>query len=32
MLNGLDEIGKTMQKQAKIEGFETKAKAARPWV
>jgi 3-isopropylmalate/(R)-2-methylmalate dehydratase small subunit len=32
LLNGLDEIGKTMQKQTKIEGFEAKAKTARSWV
>ena len=31
MLNGLDDIGITQQKQAKIEGFEQKAAAARPW-
>jgi 3-isopropylmalate/(R)-2-methylmalate dehydratase small subunit len=32
MLNGLDDIGLTKQKQAKIDGFEEKSKAARPWV
>jgi 3-isopropylmalate dehydratase small subunit len=31
-LNGLDEIGVTMRKQSKIEGFEQKAKSARPWI
>src|ERR1700761_1227980 len=31
MLNGLDDIGLTKQKQAKIDGFEQKTKAARPW-
>src|SRR6188768_4333287 len=32
MLNGLDDIGLTKQKSAKIESFEEKSKAARPWV
>jgi len=32
LLNGLDDVGLTMQKHAKIESFESKAKAARPWV
>jgi 3-isopropylmalate/(R)-2-methylmalate dehydratase small subunit len=32
LLNGLDDIGLTMQKKDKIAGFEEKAKAARPWV
>jgi 3-isopropylmalate/(R)-2-methylmalate dehydratase small subunit len=31
LLNGLDDIGLTMVKQPKIESFEAKAKAARPW-
>ena len=31
MLNGLDDIGLTKQKQAKIESYEAKAQAARPW-
>jgi 3-isopropylmalate/(R)-2-methylmalate dehydratase small subunit len=31
MLNGLDDIGQTKQKQSKIDGFEEKSKAARPW-
>ena len=29
--NGLDDIGLTKQKQSKIESFEQKAQAARPW-
>ncbi|MGB6659729.1 MAG: 3-isopropylmalate dehydratase small subunit [Xanthobacteraceae bacterium] len=32
LLEGLDEIGLTMQKNAKIDGFEAKAKAERPWM
>ena len=32
LLNGLDDIGLTMQKGDKIDGFEAKAKAARPWM
>jgi 3-isopropylmalate/(R)-2-methylmalate dehydratase small subunit len=32
LLEGLDDIGRTMQKGAKIDGFEAKAKAARPWM
>jgi 3-isopropylmalate/(R)-2-methylmalate dehydratase small subunit len=32
MLNGLDDIGLTNQKSAKIDSFEEKSKAARPWV
>jgi 3-isopropylmalate dehydratase small subunit len=31
MLNGLDDIGLTKQKQSKIESYEDKAKSARPW-
>jgi 3-isopropylmalate/(R)-2-methylmalate dehydratase small subunit len=31
MLNGLDDIGLTKQKQSKIVSYEEKAKAARPW-
>ena len=31
MLNGLDDIGLTKQKQSKIESYEQKAAAARPW-
>ena len=32
MLNGLDDIGLTKLKAGKIESFEGKSKAARPWV
>ena len=32
LLEGLDDIGLTMQKNAKIDDFEAKAKAARPWM
>jgi len=32
MLEGLDDIGQTQQKQGKIASFEEKSKAARPWV
>ena len=31
LLNGLDDIGLTKQKQSKIASYEDKAKAARPW-
>ena len=31
LLNGLDDIGLTQQKQSKIESYEKKAGAARPW-
>jgi 3-isopropylmalate/(R)-2-methylmalate dehydratase small subunit len=31
LLNGLDDIGLTQQKQSKIESYEQKAAAARPW-
>jgi 3-isopropylmalate/(R)-2-methylmalate dehydratase small subunit len=31
LLNGLDDIGLTKQKQKKIDSFEEKSKAARPW-
>jgi 3-isopropylmalate/(R)-2-methylmalate dehydratase small subunit len=31
LLNGLDDIGLTMEKETKIETFEEKAAAARPW-
>ena len=31
MLNGLDDIGMTNLKKDKIEGFEEKARMARPW-
>jgi 3-isopropylmalate/(R)-2-methylmalate dehydratase small subunit len=32
LLNGLDEIGLTMQKSKKIDSFEETAKASRPWM
>jgi 3-isopropylmalate/(R)-2-methylmalate dehydratase small subunit len=32
LLNGLDDIGLTKQKQAKISSFEEKSNAVRPWV
>lgn len=32
LLEGLDDIGQTMQKQASIDTFEAQASAARPWV
>jgi 3-isopropylmalate/(R)-2-methylmalate dehydratase small subunit len=32
LLNGLDEIGKTMEKHHKIAGHEAKSKASRSWV
>jgi 3-isopropylmalate/(R)-2-methylmalate dehydratase small subunit len=31
MLNGLDDIGQTGLKQAKIDSFEAQSRAARPW-
>jgi 3-isopropylmalate/(R)-2-methylmalate dehydratase small subunit len=31
MLNGLDDIGITEQKKTKIDSYEQKAAAARPW-
>lgn len=31
LLNGLDNIGLTLEKQGAIEAFEEKAQAARPW-
>jgi 3-isopropylmalate/(R)-2-methylmalate dehydratase small subunit len=31
LLNGLDDIGQTMVKSKKIDDYESKAKAARPW-
>jgi 3-isopropylmalate/(R)-2-methylmalate dehydratase small subunit len=31
LLDGLDDIGLTKQKQKKIDSFEEKSKAARPW-
>ena len=32
MINGLDDIGLTKQKQSKIVSYEAKAKAERAWV
>lgn len=32
LLEGLDDIGQTMQKKSAIETFEAQASAARPWV
>ncbi len=32
LLNGLDDIGQTMEKVASIDAFETQAEQARPWV
>jgi 3-isopropylmalate/(R)-2-methylmalate dehydratase small subunit len=32
LIEGLDDIGLTMEKKAKIESFEQKAAAERPWV
>ncbi|MCR0980606.1 3-isopropylmalate dehydratase small subunit [Roseomonas populi] len=32
LLNGLDDIGETMQRAAVIEGFEAKQRAAQPWL
>jgi 3-isopropylmalate/(R)-2-methylmalate dehydratase small subunit len=31
LLNGLDDIGLTQQKQTKIKSYEQKAQAERPW-
>lgn len=31
LLNGLDDIGQTLQKASKIDSFEEKRKAAAPW-
>jgi len=31
MINGLDDIGLTKQKQSKIDSFEENSKTARPW-
>jgi 3-isopropylmalate/(R)-2-methylmalate dehydratase small subunit len=31
LLNGLDDIGLTMEKREKIEAFEKKAARTRPW-
>jgi 3-isopropylmalate/(R)-2-methylmalate dehydratase small subunit len=32
LLNGLDDIGQTMQHAGKIDGFEARQKAAQPWL
>jgi 3-isopropylmalate/(R)-2-methylmalate dehydratase small subunit len=32
LLNGLDDIGLTLQKKSAIETYESKLKAARPWI
>ncbi len=32
LLNGLDDIALTLEKEAKISSYEAKAQAARPWV
>ncbi|HZD26414.1 MAG TPA: 3-isopropylmalate dehydratase small subunit [Alphaproteobacteria bacterium] len=32
LLNGLDDIGLTMQKAGKIDGYEEKQRAAQPWL
>ena len=32
LLEGLDDIGLTMEKAASIDAFETQASQARPWV
>ena len=32
LLNGLDGVGLTMEKQERIDTFEAKSQAARPWV
>ncbi|TAL79157.1 MAG: 3-isopropylmalate dehydratase small subunit [Beijerinckiaceae bacterium] len=32
LMNGLDDIGLTLEKSSKIAGFENKAKAERPWL
>ena len=32
LLNGLDEIGLTLEKEAKIDLYEKKMKANRPWL
>ena len=32
LLNGLDDIGQTMEKSAAIDSYEAKMTAARPWV
>jgi 3-isopropylmalate/(R)-2-methylmalate dehydratase small subunit len=32
MLNGLDDIGQTMQHAARIDDYEAKQKASQPWL
>jgi 3-isopropylmalate/(R)-2-methylmalate dehydratase small subunit len=32
LLNGLDDIGLTMEKDKKIDGFEKKSAQSRPWL
>ena len=32
LLNGLDDIGLTLQEDAAIRAFETRHKAAQPWL
>ncbi|WP_136683297.1 3-isopropylmalate dehydratase small subunit [Falsirhodobacter xinxiangensis] len=32
LLNGLDDIGLTMEKSSAIDGFEAKMETARPWI
>lgn len=32
LLNGLDDVGQTMQHAPKIDGFEAKQRAAQPWL
>ena len=32
LLNGLDDIGQTLEKKTKIDSYEGKAKAERPWL
>ena len=32
LLNGLDDIGQTMERKAKIDDFETRQRAAEPWL
>jgi 3-isopropylmalate/(R)-2-methylmalate dehydratase small subunit len=32
LLNGLDDIGLTMQKKADIDSFEAKQKQSQPWL
>ena len=32
LVNGLDDIGLTLQKEAAIKAYETRSAAARPWL